>query len=326
MKNKNRLIISHAADIDGLNSVVLSKIVYPNIDYILVEFSELNEVIKKLYETNKYLEYDEIFIVDVSIRGDLPEYIFIRSNLASKIKHFDHHLTEAKENDYYFINEILEKDKKPVCGTSLFYDYLIKENEDIILLSSNKVKGLVESTRCRDNWLTNESAYEFGCDLTELSLMYGTDMYINKLAEALNNNKPLICDKEEVLIQKRYEQMRKYIMKCEDSLIFMNLDGRNIGVSFSEQYRSEVGNILSKKYFNNIDYILIINLYRMQYSFRTVKDNINVGEIAKSFDITGGGNAKSAGLSINENTIWILQEAIKHIKTMNKPSIKTINK
>ncbi len=325
MKNSRRLIISHVADIDGLNSVVLSKIVYPNIDYILVEFSELDEVIKKLYETNKYLEYDEIFIVDVSIRGNLPKYIFNRPKLACKIKHFDHHLTEAKKKDYYFINEILEKDKRPVCGTSLFYDYLIKNTENSILLS-NKVKGLVESTRCRDNWLTNESAYEFGCDLTELSLMYGTDMYINQLTNALNNNKPLICDNEQVLIEKRYEQMREYIIKCEDSLIFMNLGGRNIGVSFSEQYRSEVGNILSKKYFNNMDYILIINLYRMQYSFRTVKDNINVGEIAKSFDITGGGNAKSAGLPINENTTWILQEAIKHIKVSNKPSIKIINK
>ena len=325
MGNSKKLIISHVADIDGLNSVVLSKIVYPNIDYILVEFAELEEAVKNLYETNKYLEYNEIFIVDVSIRGNLPEYIFNRPNLANKIKHFDHHLTEAKDNNYYFVNEVLEEDNKPVCGTSLFYDYLIKDCKNSILLS-NKVKGLVECTRCRDNWLTKEEPYEFGCDLTELSLMYGTDMYINQLTNALNNNKPLICDNEEILIQKRYEQMREYIMKCDDSLIFMNLGGRNIGVSFSEQYRSEVGNILSREYTKIIDYILIINLYRMQYSFRTTKDDINVGEIAKSFDITGGGNAKSAGLPINENTLWILQEATKKIKTSNKSNIKKINK
>ncbi len=43
-----KLIISHVADIDGLDAVVLAKLVYEDIDYILVEFAELNGVNEKI--------------------------------------------------------------------------------------------------------------------------------------------------------------------------------------------------------------------------------------------------------------------------------------
>ncbi|HPE14502.1 MAG TPA: hypothetical protein PLT65_01510 [Bacilli bacterium] len=43
-----KLIISHVADIDGLDAVVLAKLAYEDIDYILVEFAELNGVNEKI--------------------------------------------------------------------------------------------------------------------------------------------------------------------------------------------------------------------------------------------------------------------------------------
>lgn len=43
-----KLIISHVADIDGLDAVVLAKLVYEDIDYILVKFAELNGVNEKI--------------------------------------------------------------------------------------------------------------------------------------------------------------------------------------------------------------------------------------------------------------------------------------
>ena len=68
-----KLIISHIADIDGLGSVVLSKIIFKNIDYILVELPDLQKTIKDLIDTNKYKEYEEIFITDLSNFTDVNE-------------------------------------------------------------------------------------------------------------------------------------------------------------------------------------------------------------------------------------------------------------
>ena len=70
-----KLIISHIADIDGLGSVVLSKIIFKNIDYILVELPDLQKTIKDLIDTNKYKEYEEIFITDLSISNELAKRI-----------------------------------------------------------------------------------------------------------------------------------------------------------------------------------------------------------------------------------------------------------
>ena len=45
---------------------------------------------------------------------------------------------------------------------------------------------------------------------------------------------------------------------------------------------------------------------RQQFSFRTVNDNVNVGQLAKKYSKGGGGHSKAAGMPINSETMFIL--------------------
>lgn len=316
------LIISHIADIDGLGSVVLGKTIYPDVDYELVEFSELDGVISSLIKTGKYREYETIYITDVSIREDTIEKINSNPELQSKIKHFDHHASEVKNNVYPFVNVVLEQNGKETCGTSLFYNHLCTTHNDPVL-EYDTTKEFVEAVRARDNWLKNNESYPLGCDLTELQLLNGNDGYIDNTTNRLLNNSSVVTPQEKTIIERRKKNILDYIEECDKRLIFMELDGRNIGVSFSEQFRSEVGNALSQKYVDQIDYVLIVNLMRGQYSFRTVKDDVNVSQIAASLDPNGGGHPKASGAQINANNYYIITRALEE-KFKNSKLVKEI--
>jgi oligoribonuclease NrnB/cAMP/cGMP phosphodiesterase (DHH superfamily) len=115
-----------------------------------------------------------------------------------------------------------------------------------------------------------------------------------------------VTEEDKQMIESEYERVAEYIRQCDKNLIRIDLNGHKVGVSISEQYRSSVGNELSKKYQDELDYILIINFMRNQFSFRTVRDDVNVGLLAKSFTKEGGGHYKDAGMPINTDTIFIL--------------------
>ena len=85
------------------------------------------------------------------------------------------------------------------------------------------------------------------------------------------------------------------------------LAGRRCGIVFAEQNRSLLGNYLAQKYSHLIDYVVIINM-QQGISFRCVKDDINVAEIASIYG--GGGHIKASGAPM-DNTLK--KEVIKLI-------------
>lgn len=64
---------------------------------------------------------------------------------------------------------------------------------------------------------------------------------------------------------------------------------------FAEQFQSESGNRLSEL---NPQYDLIVMVGDKTISYRTVKDNVDCGEIAKLFG--GGGHPKASGSRIRD--------------------------
>ena len=123
--NNKKLIISHIADVDGLSAVILAKLFYGDIDYYLVEFSELEDALNKIIFEKQYDNYDEIFITDVSFRPSTLKLVDGNEELKKKIRHFDHHTTEMDTlSKYPFVNIVNEKDGKLQCGTTLFYEHI----------------------------------------------------------------------------------------------------------------------------------------------------------------------------------------------------------
>ena len=67
------LLFSHKADNDGVTPVILSKLVFDEVDYILEEPSTIDESFKKEYENNTFEHYDFIYVTDLCISHELAK-------------------------------------------------------------------------------------------------------------------------------------------------------------------------------------------------------------------------------------------------------------
>ena len=75
--------------------------------------------------------------------------------------------------------------------------------------------------------------------------------------------------------------------------MIISCDGEyKYGVVFAEKYFSELGNELCTRN-PNLDYVAMVNVGTYSISYRTIKENIDVGQVAKRYG--GGGHQKAAG-------------------------------
>ena len=80
------LLFTHKNDIDGMGNVVLSKLAFNNVDYILCETFDLNHKVTEFITTRKIYEYDKIFITDLCLDEELLSLINQDEKLKSKIQ------------------------------------------------------------------------------------------------------------------------------------------------------------------------------------------------------------------------------------------------
>ena len=148
--------------------------------------------------------------------------------------------------------------------------------------------------------------------------------FIKKFSDGIKAKKDPFTKEDYEAVNSEYQRKEEYIEDCDKNLIRIDLNGHRVGVSISELYRSDVGNRLSLKYQDELDYILIINFMRNQFSFRTVREDINVGQISKGFTKDGGGHPKAGGMPINLDTLFILDLVRDAIR--DKEEMKLIKK
>lgn len=303
--NSNNLIISHIADIDGLSCVILSKLVYKDIDVILCDVSELSEVFSSLNDSN----YNTIYISDLPIR-DTSLLDNINNNF-NNVYHFDHHLNEIDLTNYPWSITINEVNGFKPSGTSLFYDYLLENFPDNKYINSSYTKSFVEAVRSYDTWDFKNTGNLDGKYLTEIFSIIGIDDFIDKYYEKIianYKNEGLEFDDKEMNMIKRLEtEIAEYVDNCDKSLIVTKFLGFKVGISISEHYRSEVGNALSTRH-KDLDFILLANFVRGAFSLRTTND-INLNEVAKL--IGGGGHPKAAHADMNNENLKLFFESLK---------------
>ena len=323
LSNKNKiLIISHAADVDGMGSVILGKVHFGDIDYCLVEFSELESALEQLLRTGKYKQYDEIYITDVSLRTNAITLIDKNEELKKRIRHFDHHPSEMDASKKYpFINEVIRDENGiAVCGTTLFYKHIEKDFK----FKSEYLDKFLEGVRSHDT-LGPLGSTPYGNDLTTLLGFISREDFIDKFASGIKEKKDPFTRSDKMIVDGEDQRVKAYIEECDKNLLVIDLDGHRVGVSISESYRSSVGAELSLRH-DDLDYILIINFMRNQFSFRTTKEGVDCGSIAKGFTREGGGHPKAAGMPINKNTVFILDLVKQAILDKEKAMKLTQNK
>lgn len=112
------------------------------------------------------------------------------------------------------------------------------------------------------------------------------------------------------LLEIKQKEIDRYVEKKDENIMVKEILGYNAGIVFAENHISELGNKLSELH-PELDFIVIIN--REIISYRTIKDNINLSEIAKVFG--GGGNPKASGSQIDESCIDNYIKDIFNIKS-----------
>ncbi len=85
------LLFTHKSDIDGMGSVVLSKLAFKQVDYVLCETFNLQKEIEKYYQNKTIYDYDKIFITDLCPEKSDLEKIKNDKKLENKCFVFDHH-------------------------------------------------------------------------------------------------------------------------------------------------------------------------------------------------------------------------------------------
>lgn len=317
--NGRNLIITHGADVDGLSAAVLGRLVLPSLDIVLVERKELILALKRVVNS----KYDNIYVTDLPF--DMEEALLIDSNLSlkQKIKHFDHHILRPGCEKFDFINSVVEKNGIKESGTSLFYDYLVKEYSNNEALNSGLVKTFVAGVKKYDTSADKDNFdYQIGHKLTSFFVLYGAENYIKTFHHRFITRENNLFQEHELReIEDQENRINNYVNECERRLFKMTIDEDYVGVSISDRYRTAVGIALSNNH-PELDYILIVDYSRQAFSLRTTKNDISLNEIAQKYG--GGGHKQAAGMPMNEISLPLLDYINSEIQKQmaeNKPKI-----
>ena len=303
------LLFTHKNDIDGIGNVILSKLAFNNVDYILCETFDLQQKVSEYIETKKIYQYDKIFITDLCLGEDILSIIDNDNNLKSKFQIIDHHKTYASEKytKYPFVKVELKNEKGLCCGTSLFYEYLIKNN---YLERTNIVSQFVELTRQHDTWewkniYNNEKSRELAILFDSLRIEgYITFIYNKLTSEKIFNFNEI----ETMLINNKKLEIKDTIEGYLNNIYYRNILGLKAGILFiSYEFRNEIAEYLRENKYD-IDFVMMISIDRGVVSYRSTKDNVSVRKVAEYFN--GKGHDKAATNPITkeqkENIIRIL--------------------
>lgn len=307
----NVFIFSHIADCDGITPVILSKLVFNNVDYKLLDNPCDEEFIKTLDEYD-FSKYDYIFMTDICVS---EETLFkLDKEFLNKFKVFDHHISRIELNKYDYINIIDIENGKKQSGTSLYYDYLCKtfENE---MLNKKVLKELVNLVRLSDTSSWEKENVEPNSVLTDYLAIFGIDEYINYFYNfIINNEEFFIEEKIKFLIDAEFKRKQNYIDEKDKSLIKAYIEPYKVGIVFAENYRSFLGNTLAKRHMD-LDFIIIINISR-SLSYRSIK-NVDVSKFASIYGGNGHFNAAGGPLPIDlkENIIKQIFEGVDIIES-----------
>lgn len=310
------LLFTHKNDIDGMGNVVLAKLAFDNVDYVLCGTFDLTENVLKFYENGRIYDYDKIFVTDLCLEEPVLSRIAQDNLLKEKILNFDHHRTfmDEKYTKHSFITVKVSDDKGLCCGTSLFYEYL-KEN-NLIDKDNLAIKEFVELTRQHDTWewkniYNNEKARH----LAILFDVVAPDGYIDIITKKLKNkeNKAFEFDSfQRMLIDNKIIQIEEKLKLYSDKVIYKDILGMKAGIVFiTYEYRNELAEYFRENNFD-MDFAMMIALDPGVVCYRSVKDKVRVRDVAELFG--GKGHDKAASNPITEET----QEKLVKILTKKK--------
>lgn len=311
---KNLMITD--SDLDGVGCAVLMNIFYPNNHTQFCTPRTVDEYFDSVYNEHSIDVYDNIFITDLSLSMNSAMITERYNNEVSynKIKLLDHHKTAEWMNTYSWATVKTEySETRHTCGTSLFWDYLMAEHDSVIDSLPEetiyKIHRFVELVRLWDTfeWKTSPMSKD------AVGLKYMLDMYTRKdfiynmVDNIITKGKTLFSDEDKIMMKFMQMKKDKYLdhkMKQVEMIKYKDL---NVAFVFAEDFNSELGNRMCVD-IDNVDFSVVVSPDTCKVSLRSVKDDIDVSNIAKEFD--GGGHFHAAGYSLREDLVSNIKDNI----------------
>ena len=286
-------LFSHT-DLDGIGCGILAKLAFgKDVDISYCDYDNIDSTVKEYLET----EQDDtipIYITDIRVNEETAELLNTRGN----VQLLDHHPTAFGLNKYDWCDVVIEDFKGiKTSGTMLFYHWLGMNGCLSEELENNKaLERFAELVRDYDTWRWSELGEEgvICKQVNDLMYLYGRDKFITWCISEIHDEVfPRLYSADELLLNTKQKEIDEYVEEKNEQLFTSPMCGRVCGFVFAEKYVSELGNRLCKMH-PEIDYVAMIDMGSKTVSYRTVKDDIDLGkDVAQLFG--GGGHPKAAG-------------------------------
>ena len=312
------IIFSHESDIDGLGCVVLAKLAFSEVEYILApNVEKLEYTFRDYLQSGKLEHFTKIFVTDLALYN--PSLTMVaESSLKHKVFVFDHHKMSIENNmNRYAFTKIVEEDcHGKRCATDLFFEFLFNHHN---LVPTKSLEQFVELTRLEDTWQW-KNAGNFGSLAHDLAILFngiGKEKYISKMMQILlahPNHFSLDNDDIAIIQEKKgtYEKELQTILASAE--YFLDENQNEFGIVYANyEYRNEIPEYIEKiGNPQSIKYIIIVAMDKGEYgqkSYRSIDKSFDVNVIAMNHG--GGGHPGAACVSITK-------EQKEKAQTLNK--------
>jgi oligoribonuclease NrnB/cAMP/cGMP phosphodiesterase (DHH superfamily) len=303
-------------DLDGIGCEIVGRLAFENIDVTIVKNPK--DASEKVYEFLKSYgldNYDKVFITDISVSENMAD--MITEMTWDKVVLLDHHATAEYLNKHDWATvrpsrgKVGESPKE--SGTNMFFEYLVMQHGFFVNETyRDALTVFVEKVRRYDTWEWKEVYNDLeALNLNTLYWLLGREKFVQRFVNRFQTLDLFIVregswtqmfdDIDQVILEMDNDRKESYIDKKEKQMIVKTLLGHKIGLVFSEQYTSELGNILSERH-PDLKFIVMVDMGSRKISYRTVHDDINLGkDVAKVFG--GGGHPKASGSEFSDSVL-----------------------
>ena len=277
-------------DLDGVSCEILGKMAFgEDIDVVRCGYGNIDAKVEEFINSGK--EYDKLFITDISVKKELADRLL---SVSDKVILLDHHKTALWLNEYpYALVQVEDESVGKMCGAYLFYEYLKKNHKEFN--DTPALKLFIDYVRMYDTWEWKEK-YDniIPKRLNDLMYMDGPNEFVDKMTYRLGNNLFILDDTDLMKLQIEQTYINSYIAQKNETLMINDdlFPEYTVGITFADKYISELGNKLCELH-PELDFVVLINMSTLTVSYRTVKDDLDLSDIAKGFG--GGGHPKASG-------------------------------
>lgn len=295
------LLYTHT-DLDGCGSAVLATLassLESSWDVIFLDNVEVSDTVEFIVTSAVYKKYDRIVFADLPVTMATAE-ILNNINLFTSVYLLDHHKSTLPVQDKYpqWAKVVVEADGVLQCGTSLFYSTFCSS------IRWKIVDLFVEAVRAWDTWTWSYDGNEFAENLQLLHVNSKSNIAFCEMMASNLREDMMINSQNNIIINHAKMQEHKYLESMKNSWFEIEYSGMKFAAVIAGQYSSKLGNIISKEH---PEYVGAVMLTEHGLSFRTVRTDVDLSEIARS--IGGGGHKQAAGASFDEATKKFLFEA-----------------